>query len=91
MIVETVGPHSWTQCFGSLMTRRLLRFWSIQKRATDLEKCLEHKSNEEGLRELGKGLSLEQRRLMGDLVSLHNSLTGRGSQVVVGLLSGNKK
>ncbi|NXC87860.1 CAD23 protein, partial [Cercotrichas coryphoeus] len=44
---------------------------------------LEH---EDKLRELGKRLSLEKRRLRGDLLALHNSLTGEDSQVGQGLL-----
>ena len=39
------------------------------------------------LRELGKGLRLEQRRLRGALVALHKPLTGAGSQ---DLLPGNR-
>ena len=35
---------------------------------------------QERLRELGKGLRLEQRRLRGALVALHKSLTGGGSR-----------
>lgn len=51
----------------------------------ELEKGLEHQKR---LRELGR-LRLEKRRLLGDLLVLHNSLTGEGSQV--GLCSHNDK
>ena len=50
-------------------------------------KALEH---QEWLRELGKGLSPEQRRLRGDLVALHKSLTGGGSRGDQALLPGNR-
>ena len=48
----------------------------VQRRAVEVRKCLEHKFDEEQLRELGKGLRLEQRRLRGDLTAPHKSLPG---------------